>query len=388
MAQRGRLAHDPNLRAGLPGGVTAWAENVVRTSRTDDVAAALHRLLMDSATHRANILDRRFTDLGIGVVRGNGSIWATQRFTAGAPASVAPAVEGLSQLAGSVFGSGGASHAVIARDDVFADALAAGPLAGAGGPILLSPPGPALHPAVRASLERVLPRGRVVWLVGGSSAVSDGVAGELRAGGWDVHRISGPTRLGTAEAVARQVVAREGRPATITVATGWDWPDAVTGGAYGAHAGSPVLLTEPGRVPEETARAIRSANPQRVAVLGGSTAVSDGVVRQLGADRVAGPTRQSTSGVTARDLWGYRDATPTRWIAVPAFGGDAWTWALGSAPLSARTGAAVLLVGPELDPDLADYVDSLGYGGNRTATLTTIGPVSAEGAADLRSRLQ
>jgi putative cell wall-binding protein len=388
MARQGRLAHDPHLQRGIPAGARAWAENVAVTSRTDDPAGAIHRMLMDSAPHRRNILDGRFTDLGIGVARGGGRTWATQRLTAGAPATVAPAVEGLASLTRSTFGSGGAAHAVIARDDVFADALAAGPLAGRGGPILLSPPGPVLHPAARVALERVLPRGRTIWLVGGTSAVSDGVAGELRGAGWDVRRASGTTRVGTAEAVARQVVARDGRPATALAATGWDWPDAVTGGAYGARAGAPIVLTEPNRVPAETHRALEAVRPGGVAVLGGSAAVSDRVVRDLGGTRVAGATRQSTSAATAESLWGYRDAAPQRWIAAPAFGDDAWTWALGAAPLAARTGAAVLLVGPQLDPDLRDYVAGLGYGGGRSAELLTVGPVPTSGADELRALLR
>jgi uncharacterized protein YkwD len=388
MADHNRLAHDPNLRHGVPAGATAWAENVGYTTNTSDPAADLHRMFMNSAGHRRNVLDGRFTDLGIGVVQSGGRTWVTQRFTAGAPARVAPAVTGLLPLATSLFNGGQASHAVIVRDDVFADALAAGPLAGAGGPILLSPPGPALHPSVRRTLEQTVPRGRRVWLVGGRGAVSSGVEQELRGAGWDVRRISGSNRLLTAEAVARQVVARDGRPSRALVTTAWDWPDAVAAGAYGARSRAPVLLAERTRVPAETARAIDDFNPPGVAALGGSSAMDDGVVHELGADRVAGSTRQGTSSEAARHLWGVRDASAPRWIAAPAFGDDAWTWALGAAPLAARTGAPVLLVGPQLSGETRDYIAGLGYGNGRSATLQLVGPVPSSGADELRALLQ
>lgn len=388
MQRSGGLGHDPNLGRDMPGSASAWAENVASTTRADDAAGHLHRMLMDSDGHRANILDARFTDVGVGVTVDGDRTYATQRFTAGAPAAVAPAVESLARLSGDVFGAGGADHAVIARDDVFADALAAGPLAGAGGPILLSPPGPALHPGALIALQQILPRGRTVWLVGGIQAVSPEVERELVDGGWDVRRISGETRFTTADAVAKQVIAREGPSALAIVTTGWNWPDAVAGGAYGARAGAPVLLTESDTVSADTRRTLDRIRPERIAVLGGAQAVSERVVGELPATRVAGSTRQGTSAAVAADLWGYRDASPSRWIAVPAFDDDGWTWALGAAPLAARSGAAVLLVGSQLDTDLRSYIDGLGYGGSRTAELITLGPVPASGAEELRSLLR
>ncbi len=387
-ARQGRLVHHPDLRATMPSGATAIAENIAYTSHTDDIAGRLHRLLMDSSSHRANILDGRFTELGIGIVQSGGRTYLTQRFSAGARASVAPAVRGLAEMAGGVFGSGGAGHAVLVRDDVFADALSAGPLAGAGGPILLTPPGPALHPAVRNTLERVLPRGRTVWLVGGPDAVSEGVRQELEQAGYAVRRASGDDRMATARSVAEHMVARDGRPDRVLVTTGWDWPDAISGGAYGARAGSPVLLTDHGDVPEATRAALRSAGNPQPFVVGGSAAVSDAVVGQLGATRIAGATRFGTASAAAARLWGYQDASPGTWIAVPALGDDAWTWALGAAPLSARMGAAMLLTGDRVDPEVRRYLDGLGYGSGRRADLVIVGPVPGSGADQLRSLLQ
>jgi putative cell wall-binding protein len=387
MARTGRMGHDPNQHRSHPPGVTHWAENVGYTA-APDAADDLHRRWMASSGHRANILNGTYTELGVGVAASGGRTWATQRFTAGAPASVAPAVGGLAAGAEQLFGSGGARHAVIVRDDVFADALAAGPLAGRDGPLLLTPPGAVLHPRVRVALDRVLPRGGTAWIVGGTGAVSAAVERELAEAGWQVRRISGEHRIRTAARVARTVVARDGSPATVAVATAGDWPDAIAAGAWGARHGRPVLLVEHDAIPGDTAGFLRDFAPRGIAALGGDAVISDRVVRDLGAVRVAGATRQDTSAAAAEQLWGHRDASATTWIAAPAFDADAWTWALGAAPLAARTGAAVLLVGPELTDGTRGYLAGLGYGDGRTAELRLAGPVPASGADAVRSLLR
>lgn len=56
------------------------AENVARVDGYREPAAALHRTLMGSAAHRSNMLDDRFTQVGIGVAREGDRWWLTQVF--------------------------------------------------------------------------------------------------------------------------------------------------------------------------------------------------------------------------------------------------------------------------------------------------------------------
>jgi uncharacterized protein YkwD len=74
MASAGSLSHDSSFSAG-----TAWAENVGYTTRSD-AAATLHSSFMSSTGHRANILNPRYTAVGVGAVTAGGTTWATQRF--------------------------------------------------------------------------------------------------------------------------------------------------------------------------------------------------------------------------------------------------------------------------------------------------------------------
>jgi hypothetical protein len=46
---------------------------------------------MNSAPHRANILDKRFTEVGVGVVVADGTIWVSEVFRRPATAAAAPA---------------------------------------------------------------------------------------------------------------------------------------------------------------------------------------------------------------------------------------------------------------------------------------------------------
>lgn len=375
MAASGSLAHDPDAAAANPAGVTTWAENVGRTSEPD-AAAALHAGFMASPAHRSIMLDGRFSDVGVGVARGDDALYATQHFTGGAPARISSAVQATADLARALFADGGAQRAVIVRDDLFPDALASGPLAGSLGPILLTPPGGVLYPHVRLALEEFLPAGATVWIVGGNAAVDSDVEAELAAAGWRVRRIWGGDRVDTAAAVARAIAERDGRPDTALLATAGNWADAAAGGGFGARTGSPVLLTHVDELPGATADALSAVAPRRVAVLGGADVVSDRVAQRAGAARVDGLTRQDTAAAVARDLWGRSDAASApAWTVVPADGEDAWTWALAAAPLAARVDAPILLAARPLSDGLRAYLDGLGYGNGRSAALHPFGPV-------------
>ncbi|MCU0266906.1 MAG: CAP domain-containing protein, partial [Actinomycetia bacterium] len=91
MAAQGTLSHNPDLGAQVSG----WsrvAENVGVASSAEQV----QQLFMGSAAHRANILDRRFDRVGIGVAEGtDGRLWFTVDLLqlAGSTAGAAPAPE-------------------------------------------------------------------------------------------------------------------------------------------------------------------------------------------------------------------------------------------------------------------------------------------------------
>lgn len=386
MAAQGRLSHDPQLPGQLPPEHEWWAENAGYTHGADP-APQLHRSLMGSPQHRANILGDHFTNIGVGVVVRGDRTWATMRFTGGRPAAVDPAVAGIAGLVEGALGGGTAERVVVVRDDIFADALGAGPLAGTDGAVLLTPPGPALHPRVLAAIHRVLPAGRTVYVIGGPAALSPGIEAELGAHGWAVRRLAGVDRVETAAAAARELQDRVGPPETVLIATSGTWPDAAAGSAWGAATGSPVLLSYPDGLSRAVSAALDDIDEDRVVVLGGATALSPGITEQTGGRRISGPTREATAVAVAAELWGRRVGVDGRRFMVAPAGDEGWTWALGAAPLAAGAGTPLLLARDPFDPTLAAYLDVLRVGAAGPGSADVIGPVDPEAAQAVLDRL-
>lgn len=263
------------------------------------------------------------------------------------------------------FADGEASHAVVARDDLFADALAGGPLAGADGPLLLTDP-TSLDPAVAAELQRVLQPGAPILVLGGTAAISEDVADQLATIG-PVQRLAGTSRVATAAAIAAAVVARTGADTALIARAGPDdvfpWADALAGGAYGAWAGLPLLVTDTDALSPDTARALDDLGIDHTLVLGGEAAVAPAVVDALpDPRRLSGPDRSATAAQVAI-RWG-EEAPVTEVVLASGFGDSAWAWALVAAPMSARSGAPLLLTAPEtLSPATADALAALGVTG-------------------------
>lgn len=166
-----------------------------------------------------------------------------------------------------------ASTVFIASGGTFADALSAGP-AGAklDSPLLLTSP-TYLPEATRAELARLAPT--QVYVLGGVSAVSDAVTQDIGVTtGAKVFRIAGSDRYETSAAVAR--VFWSTKPA-VFFGTGADFPDAVAGTPAAAVNDAPILLTKSTCMPAPIGALMEQFNPRRVVILGGLTAIDDGI---------------------------------------------------------------------------------------------------------------
>lgn len=75
MAATDNLHHNPDLGEHV-GGWVKVGENVGRGGTVE----AIHAALMDSPSHRRNLLDGDWTQIGIGVVVDDGTVWVTQLF--------------------------------------------------------------------------------------------------------------------------------------------------------------------------------------------------------------------------------------------------------------------------------------------------------------------
>jgi zinc D-Ala-D-Ala carboxypeptidase len=174
------------------------------------------------------------------------------------------------------FPPGGAVY--VSTGESFPDALAGGAAAARdGAPMLLTRRGE-LPRVTRAALDRLAPS-RIVVL-GGPGAISDAVAtalGSYTAGG--VQRLAGADRYGTSAAVARTFPD----PQAAFLATGRNYPDALSAIPAAAGLGAPVVLTEGTEVPmrSDVEALFAELFPDSVHVVGGAGVVRNSVVLEV-----------------------------------------------------------------------------------------------------------
>lgn len=239
------------------------------------------------------------------------------------------------------FGHHGADHAVLARHDVHADALAATPLT-LDGPLLLTPPD-GLDAAVAAELDRVLPEGATVYLMGGLEALTPRVGADVEALGLVDVRLAGHDRFATSRAAAGEVLRlHPGTALAVTSGVG-SWADPAAAGAWAAAMRMPLVLADPD--PAVTAAWATASGITATTVVGGEAAVGDLQAAALpDARRVAGPDRAATAAALAAETPSLRFHLADGWSP------GAWPAALLAAGLAADEGAPLLWVQPETAP--------------------------------------
>jgi hypothetical protein len=227
---------------------------------------------------------------------------------------------------------------VLARSDFFADALAGGPLAAQlGGPLLITPGAgisSAIDPRVEAEIQRVLPVGATVYILGGDLALSANIDTALQALGFVTQRIAGADEYATAVDIAEAL----GNPTTIFEATGLTFQDALSAVPAAIKEQGAILLTDGATQAPETAAYLATYPADTRYAIGGSFAA-------YGADPTATP-------VYGQDLYGTSAAVATTFFAsATAFGaatGADFPDALSGGVLMGEPGTAgpMVLVAP------------------------------------------
>lgn len=200
----------------------------------------------------------------------------------------------------------GNPRAWVASGANFPDALAGAAMASFMGDSLLLTAPTALPTVTTRELSRLRPY--AINVLGGTAAVSEDVADRLGRYAPTVTRLGGADRYETAARVVRW--ERWSGARTIYIASGTDFPDALSGSATAAMTHSPLLLTAPNSLPDATRAELERRAPSRIVILGGTGAVSSTVAQQLRAyapkvDRIAGADRYATSIAISRAHYPY-----------------------------------------------------------------------------------
>jgi putative cell wall-binding protein len=164
------------------------------------------------------------------------------------------------------------------------DAMSAAPYAAfTNQPVLLAARD-ILPPETREALNDTDPDETIV--VGGSAAVSEAVFAQVAAEGHNPRRLAGGNRFETSAAVYTEGVEAGMDPTTLWVATGLNWPDALTGGAaVGARGETLVLVAGNDLTNSPATRALIEDNREAIEavnLLGGTAAIS-----QFAADQIS-----------------------------------------------------------------------------------------------------
>jgi hypothetical protein len=171
--------------------------------------------------------------------------------------------------------TGSAGGVVLARSDFFSDALAGGPLAAkVGGPLLITPGASissVLDPRVLAEIQRVLPAGRTVYILGGTLALSPNIDRTLANLGYTVVREAGADEYQTAVDISETL----GDPSTVFLATGLNFYDALSSVPAAIDKGAAILLTDGGTQSFETGVYLAQHPMDSVFAIGGPAFAAD-----------------------------------------------------------------------------------------------------------------
>lgn len=277
---------------------------------------------------------------------------------------------------------------IVASGENYPDALAASSLAGAlSAPIVLVKPGSV--PSQSAARLKALKPSKIV-VVGGASAVSDSVINTLRGYAW-VTRIDGAERVETALKIYQDGASKLGAKwgTTAILATADNFADALSVSSYAYKDKAPIFLVK-GSLSDEQTAALKSGKFKRVLVIGGTVAVSDGVVSQAKAAtgvepvRLSGATRYSTSVAIAK--WAVANEGMSVNNSVYATGTN-FPDALAAGPVAGKKNGVLLLVKSSDPTAVTSFVSP--YSGKVTSAWVAGGTaaVSANAANKIADNL-
>lgn len=209
-----------------------------------------------------------------------------------------------------------------------------------------------------------------------------GAGTEVASAATVAERIAGADRYATAAAIAEK--AFPGTAATVYLASGTTYADALSAGPAASKVGAPLLITDPDTLPSSISSELARLSPDMIVVVGGARAVSDAVASAASqaaggaaTRRVAGANRYSTAVALVQDAFGSATAG-TVYVAT----GEGFPDALSGASAAASAGQALLLTPrTSLPRDVAEELHELKPTG--ISILGGTGAVSEEVASQL-----
>lgn len=244
-----------------------------------------------------------------------------------------------------------ADTVIIARSDMYPDSLTASPLAKAlKAPILLTQKDE-LDDRVMDEIARLGVKN--VIIAGGESSINSVVESLLYKYDKDheIERIAGKNRYETSAALATKLIEVAGNKNTAIIASGENFADALTAGAFASEKSYPILLVQKSSINPSIAKVIKGNKINKTCIAGGLNSVSSKVQKQLPEDtqRISGSDRYETAVKIAEKLFEGKQA----FVA----SGEVFADALVVSPVAGGQSSPILLVSRnELPKSVKDYV--------------------------------
>jgi putative cell wall-binding protein len=244
-------------------------------------------------------------------------------------------------------GWGSSDYAVLVRGDDFADALCAGPLAQKyGGPILLTSSNQ-LNVDTLNELKRL--EVKHLFIVGGLGAVYQNVENALQASGIPtIERIYGNDRYETSVKIAQKI----GNTGKVVLATGIDFPDALSISGIAAKLGMPILLTAKNSLPASVSSYFQTNTVTQTYVVGGTSVISDTVANSVtNPSRLAGNDRYTTNVAIMQNF-----ASELNFDTIYIATGTNFADALAGAVLAAKSSSPLVLTDVNMPSGTASFL--------------------------------
>lgn len=231
-------------------------------------------------------------------------------------------------------------YVVLARGDDFADALCAGPLAKKyDAPILLTEPEfldyDIVQELIRLQVDNVI-------IIGGPGAVSYDVENSLKSFGiMKVMRIWGEDRYETAVKIAEEL----GTSLRVALASGNDFPDALSISPIASSLDMPILLTGKDGLPDSVREYLDRQSINCTYIIGGTGVIGiniEGLVPNP--VRLGGSDRYETNARVIEEFEGQLDFSSLYVAVGDGVRGNEFADALSGAVLAAKSFSPVILV--------------------------------------------
>jgi putative cell wall-binding protein len=275
---------------------------------------------------------------------------------------------------------------VIARGDMYPDALSGGPLAAVeGAPVLLtatnSLPAAIQNQIVDLGAQRAI-------ILGGTGSVSTNVEAQLKKlGVTDIERIGGKDRFVVSADTAERVAENYGSDTAI-IASGMVFPDALSASTIAGTTGMPILLVKNDGITDPVQQFIKN-HPEimNYIVVGGPATVKDSVITKI---------KQLRSGAYVERIGGkdrYEVAINVAKFGIENFGismdtltvvrGDIFPDALSGAPLANyHRGPILLTTSAKLEAKVNSFLQ------NNQAEINNIHIVGGTGSVSTTAEQQ